>query len=185
MSCTCGLAVDTAHPAAFHKRCAGPKRRISAGLGRQAGRALSAARARRALLSDERVAWYAERVITAGSDAKAREIIAGIDSLHRIDGPGPGADGDDDLEHLFPPQPGRQREWEASMFAAAARRDLDADDDEDGLGEFAGLWPPATFEESEARFKAAQLAAAARRDANGGQMSDEEADALCGEVSSS
>jgi hypothetical protein len=179
--------IDAAHPASFWRElekiereqaASRPRKTISRGLARQAGRALSAACARRALLSDERVAFWAEEVITAGSDEAARGVIGTINSLHGLDGPGPGDDGDDDdlsLEHLWPVQPGRSRQWQASKLAAAARRDLDAyDDDDDDLGEFASLWPARTPEEATARHEAAQILAAARRDANDGELSDAE-----------
>jgi len=171
MTCKCGLAVDAAHPAAFHRHCASQAaagHRISAGLASQAGRALGAARARRAL-SDERVSHWAERVITASSDQEARETIAAIDALAGLDGPGPGADGE--FMYLFPPAE------QARMRAAAERRAKIAasyayDDAEDD--EFLYLDPPKPGQEK--RWAASKLAASARRAAE--PISDAEADAL-------
>jgi hypothetical protein len=55
-------------------------------------------------------------------------------------------------------------------------------DDGDGLDEeFRHMWPPLTPREARARHEAVQLAAAARRDANDGELTDEEWLALFGE----
>jgi hypothetical protein len=127
------------------------KRRISPELARQAGQALTAARGRRALTSDRRAAFWAEQVITAGSDEAAREVIGTIDSLHGLDGPGPGAgpgDGDDlgEFAGLWPPGTlgeARRRAGQRAMIAAAYD---DGDDDDEG--EFLHLWPPQRGQEA-------------------------------------
>ena len=153
------------------------RKTISRELARQAGRALSAARARKALTSDERVAHWAGEVLTASSDAAAQEIISTINALQGLDGPGPGDDeaGAEALEALlWPPPPGEEERWE--QLAASARAEIDADvadAEADAEADIAGLWPPSSPEEADRRIMASRRAPR-RRARRNDDWSDEE-----------
>jgi hypothetical protein len=113
----------------------------------EAGRAIRAAIDRGAF-SQDRAAYWAERVVTADDP---RAIVAAIDLLVGRDGPDEDEfEDEDEFMHLYPPQPGREDEWEASRLAASARQAAGELTDD----EVASLYPPGSFEEADQRITA-------------------------------
>jgi hypothetical protein len=109
-------------------------RKISPAVARTAGKAINAAVQREAL-HGERVGFWAEQVLAAGSDDAARDVIATIDLLEGLRGSGPGRSAEDERQL----ESDRAALYDRGQIAAASGQAWGQADDE---GAISALFPP-------------------------------------------